>query len=86
MSYKTILVHLDKKSIAEHRVRIAANLAIAEDACLIGVAMIGISTMTFQQAHIGSGSRFSSEIPPRQGGPFCPGIRDGGQENGCAFL
>lgn len=52
MSYKTILVHLDKKSIAEHRVRIAANLAIAEDACLIGVAMIGISTLTFQQAHI----------------------------------
>lgn len=39
MSYKTILVHLDKKSIAEHRVRIAANLAIAEDACLIGVAI-----------------------------------------------
>ena len=52
MSYKTILVHLDKKSIAEHRVRIATNLAIAEDACLIGVAMIGISTLTFQQAHI----------------------------------
>ena len=52
MSYKTILVHLDKKSVAERRVRIAANLAIAEGACLVGVAMIGISTLTFQQAHI----------------------------------
>ncbi len=52
MSYKTILVHLDKKSVAERRVRIAANLAIAERACLVGVSMIGISTLTFQQAHI----------------------------------
>lgn len=52
MSYKTILVHLDKKSAAERRVRIAANLAIGENACLVGVAMIGISTQTFQQAHI----------------------------------
>ncbi len=52
MSYKTILVHLDKKSIAEHRTRIAANLAITENACLVGAAMIGISTQTFHQAHI----------------------------------
>lgn len=36
MSYKTILVHLDKKSVAEQRIRIAANLAIAENACLVG--------------------------------------------------
>ncbi|EEO26892.2 universal stress protein [Oxalobacter paraformigenes] len=52
MSYKTILVHLDKKSVAEQRIRIAANLAIAENACLVGAAMIGISTQTFHQAHI----------------------------------
>ena len=52
MSYKTILVHLDKKSVAEQRIRIAANLATAENACLVGVAMIGISTQTFLQAHI----------------------------------
>lgn len=52
MSYKSILVHLEKKTIAERRVRIAANLAIAEEACLLGVAMIGISTQTFQQAQI----------------------------------
>ena len=52
MSYKSILVHLDKKTIAERRVRIAANLAIAEEACLLGVAMIGISTQTFHQAQI----------------------------------
>ncbi len=52
MSYKTILVHLDKKSVVGSRVRIAAKLAIQENACLIGAAMIGISTQTFQQAHI----------------------------------
>lgn len=52
MSYKTILVHLDKKSVAGQRIRIAANLATAENACLVGAAMIGISTQTFLQAHI----------------------------------
>lgn len=52
MSYKSILVHLDKETIAQRRVRIAANLAIAEEAYLLGVAMIGISTQIFHQAQI----------------------------------
>ena len=52
MSYKTILVHLDKKTAAERRIRIAAQLAVEEEAFLIGAAMFGVSTWTFQQANI----------------------------------
>ena len=46
MSYKNILVHLDRKDILKNRVRIAANLAKAEDAHLLGVATIGIATQS----------------------------------------
>ncbi len=52
MAYKTILVHLDQKERASNRIRIAANLAKAEEAYLIGAAMIGISTLTFREARI----------------------------------
>lgn len=53
MAYKTILVHLDQMSKAGNRIRIAADLARAEDAYLIGAAMIGISTLTFREARVG---------------------------------
>ncbi len=43
MSYKTILVHLDRKDILKNRVRIAANLAKANDGHLLGIATIGIA-------------------------------------------
>lgn len=52
MSYKTILLHLDKKSTATRRIRIAANLAIAENASLVGIAMTGISTQGGQKGYI----------------------------------
>ncbi len=52
MSYKTILVHLDRKDILKNRVRIAANLARTEGAHLLGVAMIGISPQSFYSAQI----------------------------------
>lgn len=52
MAYKTILVHLDKKEKALNRIRIAGNLAKTENAHLIGVATIGISMQTFQEASI----------------------------------
>lgn len=52
MFYKTILVHLDRKEILKNRVRIAANIAQANDAHLLGVAMIGISTQSFYSAQI----------------------------------
>jgi nucleotide-binding universal stress UspA family protein len=43
MSYKTILVHADKSSHAPARIRLAASLALAEDAHLVGAAMTGLS-------------------------------------------
>jgi len=52
MAYKTILVHLDRQEKAANRIRIAANLAKAEEAYLIGAAMIGVSTLTFRDARI----------------------------------
>ncbi|MDR0934231.1 MAG: universal stress protein [Burkholderiaceae bacterium] len=52
MAYKTILLHLDRKETANARIRIAARLALAEDAHLLGVAMVGVSTLTFREARI----------------------------------
>ncbi|MES2069271.1 MAG: universal stress protein [Pseudomonadota bacterium] len=43
MSYKTILVHADLSRHAKQRIKIAADLAISENAHLIGAAMTGIS-------------------------------------------
>ncbi|MET3116361.1 nucleotide-binding universal stress UspA family protein [Undibacterium sp. GrIS 1.8] len=43
MSYKTILVHVDQSRNAAERIRIATNIAIQENAHLVGVAMTGIS-------------------------------------------
>jgi len=48
MSYKTILVHVDESRRAGERIRVAARLAITEDAHLIGTAMTGISRFLFQ--------------------------------------
>ncbi|WP_332855404.1 universal stress protein [Duganella sp. S19_KUP01_CR8] len=43
MSYKTILVHADGSPQAAQRIRLAAQLAQAHDAHLIGAAMTGLS-------------------------------------------
>ncbi|MBC7415551.1 MAG: universal stress protein [Herminiimonas sp.] len=43
MTYKTILVHVDDTRHVAARVEIAANLAIAQDAHLIGAALSGVS-------------------------------------------
>lgn len=43
MSYKTILVHVDASRHAENRIRVAAQLAAAHEAHLVGAAMDGIS-------------------------------------------
>lgn len=50
MSYKTILVHVDETARCVERVKIAAQMAAAEDAHLIGVAMTGISRFIYQNA------------------------------------
>ncbi|RJG04623.1 universal stress protein [Noviherbaspirillum sedimenti] len=48
MAYKTILVHVDDSRQAAERIRIAARLARAYDAHLIGAAATGISRYAFQ--------------------------------------
>ena len=53
MSYKTILVHVDQSRHAPARIRIAAALARAENAHLIGAAMSGISRYVYQNSVLG---------------------------------
>lgn len=43
MSYKTILVHVDHSTHAPQRIRIAAEIALRDNAHLTGVAMTGVS-------------------------------------------
>lgn len=47
MSYKTILVYVDQSKHSPARVKLAAALAIAHDAHLIGVAVTGISRFIY---------------------------------------
>jgi len=64
MSYKTILVHVDHSRHAPQRIRIAADIALRENAHLTGLAMTGVSRYlldsmrvpdngAFLQTHIG---------------------------------
>ncbi len=48
MSYKTILVHVDKSRRVAERIKVAAGIAAAGDAHLIGAAMSGVSRFLFQ--------------------------------------
>jgi nucleotide-binding universal stress UspA family protein len=43
MSYKTILVHVDQSTHAPQRIRIAAEIALRDNAHLTGLAMTGVS-------------------------------------------
>ena len=43
MTYKTILVHVDQSRHAPQRIRIAAGIALRDNAHLAGVAMTGVS-------------------------------------------
>lgn len=47
MSYKTLLVHVDRSAGAEQRMRIAARLASRENAHLIGAAATGVSRFIY---------------------------------------
>ena len=49
MSYKSILVHVDQTDQAGERIRLAAALAEASQAHLIGTAMTGISHLVFEE-------------------------------------
>ncbi|HSY27960.1 MAG TPA: universal stress protein, partial [Burkholderiaceae bacterium] len=63
MSYKTILVHVDHSKHAAERIKIAAKIAIDENAHLIGAAMSGISRFIYQDNAFGvAGSIVSDQI------------------------
>lgn len=49
MSYKTILVHVDQSKHAPSRIRIAADIAVKENAHLIGAAMTGLSRYLYEE-------------------------------------
>ena len=57
MSYKSILVHVDESSHASERIKIAAAVAMAERAHLIGTAVTGASRYLLQ-------SRMLAELDP----------------------
>lgn len=52
MSYKTILVHADHSRHADERIRVAARLALAEGAHLVGAAMTGLSRYLYQDSSV----------------------------------
>lgn len=48
MPYKTIVVHVDESAHLEARVRIAANVAMAEGAHLVGAALTGVAKIVYE--------------------------------------
>lgn len=52
MSYKTILVHVDQSRHAAARIRLAARIAVAENAHLVGAAMTGAARLVYQSSAI----------------------------------
>lgn len=52
MSYKTILVHVDQSPHAEARIALAARIAAAQGAHLVGAAMTGISRFVYHGATV----------------------------------
>lgn len=55
MTYKTILVHIDESRRAPDRIRIAAGIALAEEAHLVAAAVTGVSKFIYQSGLIGEG-------------------------------
>lgn len=58
MSYKTILVHVDQSPHSADRIRVAAQIALAENAHLVGTALTGLSPFVF------SVSGLDPKVPP----------------------
>lgn len=48
MSYKTILVHVDRSQACKQRIEIAATLSCEQNAHLVGVAPTGVSSYIYQ--------------------------------------
>ncbi len=55
MSYKTILVHVDKDKHANKRIQFAAKIALHEEAHLIGAAPSGVSRLIYQSRFLQNG-------------------------------
>jgi nucleotide-binding universal stress UspA family protein len=55
MSYKTLLVHVDEAKEIDTRIGIAAQLALTENAHLIGAAMTGVSRFLYNSMAIDPG-------------------------------
>jgi len=62
MSYKTILVHVDKSEGVNERINLAATIALNEDAHLIGAAPTGVSRYIYQSGMLGDTSGFSAHL------------------------
>lgn len=62
MSYKTVLVHVDKDRHAGERMKLAAKIAINEDAHLIGAAPTGVSRFIYQSRFIYEGGAMTSNL------------------------
>lgn len=62
MSYKTILVHVDKSRHANERLRIATTLAHDEGAHLIGAAVTGVSRYIYQAGMLGDGAAYTAHL------------------------
>lgn len=58
MSYKTILVHVDQSIHAAARIRVAAQIALADNGHLVGTAFTGLSPFVF------SVSGLDPTVPP----------------------
>lgn len=52
MTYKTVLVHVDESSRSDLRVKVAAEIAKADNAHLIGTAVTGVSRFIYQDGNI----------------------------------
>jgi len=72
MRYETILVYLDKSARTDERLKIAAHMALLNNAHLVGASMIGISTDSFvrensvhQDPEIGNHIKFLRERATR---------------------
>lgn len=62
MSYKTILVHVDKDRHAGERIELAARIANAEHAHLIGAAPTGISRFVYQTRYVYDGGGMTTHL------------------------
>ncbi len=62
MSYKTVLVHVDKDKHASERIEFAAKIAMSEEAHLIGAAPTGVSRFIYQSRYVYEGGGMTTHL------------------------